>query len=258
MPAGATPAPRNPQTNKRTIGDWEFNYTGWKQPLQDPTLFRQGATKDNLFPESRRGKLDKDLLKKMGLTKERMQDRDALFFYQLLRPIGDPSKSGVEGDPRKPYYVNVSRYSTKYAMSVKEFDGIYSNEFRATNPEELLNWDGMVARNVNDFIGDCYVESQSNTFDEVVAGTMNLRRFLDIKRVLKLCAYDKEIKRGEPGFDPTIKYRLAWDTLVYNLNQFIEEAEADLTVDETTWANESFGPMQGNIKGKPGISKGGE
>jgi hypothetical protein len=37
------------------------------------------------------------------LTKERMQKGDALFFYQLLLPICDPSRSGVQDDPRKPF-----------------------------------------------------------------------------------------------------------------------------------------------------------
>lgn len=115
----------------------------------------------------------------------------------------------------------------------------------------------MVARNNNSYIGDCYIQSQSNTYDSIISETMHLRRWIDIKGVLKLCAYDKEIKRGQPGYDPTIKYRLVWDVMVHNLNQFIEEAERDLTLDETTWSNESFGPVQGNIKGKPGVSKGG-
>ena len=49
-----------------------------------------GATKQNLFLEDRDVQLDKDYyLRKMGLAKKRMEDCDALFFYQLLLPIVD-------------------------------------------------------------------------------------------------------------------------------------------------------------------------
>ena len=58
---------------------------------------------DNMFPDDRKGRLNPDLLEMMGLTSERMQECDALFFYQLLLPICDPSKSGVAGDPRRPF-----------------------------------------------------------------------------------------------------------------------------------------------------------
>jgi hypothetical protein len=36
----------------------------------------------------------------MKLTKKRIVEGDALFFFQLLLPMGDPKKSGIDDDPR--------------------------------------------------------------------------------------------------------------------------------------------------------------
>ena len=236
---------------------YKFYYQGWEQPLQDPSLYRDGCTKDNMFPSDRKGKLDGDLLKKMGLSKTRMDEKDALFFYQLLLPICDPSKSDIEGDPRKGFYVPTSRFTNLYAIDVKQRDGLYSNNFTNTNPEELVNFDGAVARSVNRYMGDCYAKEKENTYDPVIAENMHYRRFVDIKSCMKLCDHSQETKRGDDGYDPTQKYRLVWDVFVYNLNQFIEKADVDLTCDETSWSNESYADVQGGIKGKPGVSKGG-
>ena len=210
-----------------------------------------------MFPTDRKGRLDKDLLKKMGLTKERMQNGDALFFYQLLFPICNPKRSGIEGDPRQPYYLPRSQFTNSYAIDVKQRNGIYNNIFPHTHPEEQVNWDGIVARNVNDYIGDCYVKENQNTYDSVIADTMYFRRWLDIKSCLKLCDFRSETKRGDANYDPTQKYRLPWDVLVYNLNQFVEVADKDLTGDESSWPSEAYSDMHGLVPNKPGMSKGG-
>ncbi len=42
------------------------------------------------------------------------------------------------------------------------------------------------------------------------------------------------------------------------MNQFVKTAGLDLTVDETTWANALYADVQGHIKGKPGVVKGGQ
>ena len=84
MPAGTVVVPADPVTGERKVHGYEFHYTGWKQTINNPTLFRDGATKGNMFPAERKGRLDKDLLKKMGLTQSRMENNDALFFHQLL------------------------------------------------------------------------------------------------------------------------------------------------------------------------------
>lgn len=257
-PAGARAVPVNPATGKRTEGDWEFHYNGWKDQSNNPAFCRAGSTRDNIFPEGRpSAKLDAKLLEKMGLTPERMKDRDALFFHQLLLPMCDPSKSGIDGDPRKPFYTEVATCTNLYAIGVKGGGGDYGHAFRSVNSEELLNWDGIVIRNLNKNLNRSWVTENTNEYDPLIASTMPLRRFLDIKGNVKLCVYTDEKKRGDEGYDCTQKYGLVWDVTVFNLNQLLEVAGLDTTVDETTWGNASYADVQHRLKNKP-YSKGGQ
>ena len=107
LPTGVIPVPENID-GKRIDDGWEFFYRGWEGTDR---VFRDGATKDNVFPSERLGSLDGDLLVKMGLTKERVLDCDALFFHQLLLPMCRPSKSGIEQDPRKGFYDDVEGFT---------------------------------------------------------------------------------------------------------------------------------------------------
>ncbi len=139
------------------MGGYEFHYNGWKQPINDPSLWREGATRDNLFPPHRRAKLDAELLKKMALTRKRMEEKDALFFLQLLTPIANPSKSGIDKDPRKPFYSDVQTFTNVYSMSpMRDQGGESGHLFNTTNSQELMRWDGVVVRNVNEFVGNSW------------------------------------------------------------------------------------------------------
>jgi hypothetical protein len=73
---------------------------GWKE--ENPTIenCRFGATREDLFPADRDVTLDVTFFKKMGLSKQRMEECNAFFFYQLLLPIVDPAMSGINGDTR--------------------------------------------------------------------------------------------------------------------------------------------------------------
>ncbi len=55
---------------------------------------RFGASREDLLPADRDIQLDVTFLKKMGLTKQRMLECNASFFYQLILPIVDPILSG--------------------------------------------------------------------------------------------------------------------------------------------------------------------
>ncbi len=89
MPAGAVPVPINAVTGKREEGGYEFFYQGWKQKNPARENCRFGANREDLFPTDRDVKLDVTFLKKMGLSKRRMEQWDALFIYQLILPIVD-------------------------------------------------------------------------------------------------------------------------------------------------------------------------
>jgi hypothetical protein len=119
MPAGAVPVPNNAVTGKREEGGYEFFYQGWKKenPIRENCRF--GTTREDLFPTDRDVKLDVTFFKKIGLSKQRMEQCNALFLYQLILPIVDPAMSGIDGDTRMGYYKDVARNTNMYAFGVK-------------------------------------------------------------------------------------------------------------------------------------------
>ena len=143
MPTGAQPVHINPE-GKRIVGDWEFHYQGWEDEAEGNSG-RQGATSDDMFPDSRKGELDGGLLETLGLTKERMVDGDALFFQQLLLPMCDPNMSGVNADPRKAFYSKVETFSNLYAIQIG-LGGSYGHKFKNIVLDELVRFDGVVIR----------------------------------------------------------------------------------------------------------------
>ena len=95
-------------------------------------------TSGNLMPESRKGKLDVDVLTTHGLTKECMKDGDPLFFLQMLLPTCDPAKSGIEGDNRTPFYTVVRPHKNIYIVGQRGWDGGYHHDFKTKTKEELV------------------------------------------------------------------------------------------------------------------------
>lgn len=86
LPTGCKPF-KKIKDGKRMDGGWEFHYRGW---MVDPNeqgewVFsnRSGANQTNLFPESRKGQLDCEVLKKLGMKKKVMDEKDCLFFISL-------------------------------------------------------------------------------------------------------------------------------------------------------------------------------
>ncbi len=104
-------------------------------------------------------------LKNMGLSKQRMEECDALFFYQLLLPIVDPAMSGIKGDTRMGYYEDVARNTNMYAFGDKNRGGTCGHVFRPATAEEVLVWDGIVCCNINTNIAESWMMNQSNMFD---------------------------------------------------------------------------------------------
>jgi hypothetical protein len=85
MPTGAVPVPKNIDGVGK-FGDYTFHYDGWQSTVDENnennetyTKYRSDTTKNNLFPESRCGCLDAELLDKVGLTREKMQMGDSFF-----------------------------------------------------------------------------------------------------------------------------------------------------------------------------------
>ena len=259
LPTGVVPVPEN-NDGKRVVDGWEFFYQGWEGD-QDQS-FRDGATKDNVFPDERLGCLDVELLKKLGLTKERVVDCDALFFHQLLLPMCRPSKSGVENDPRKGFYDNVEGYSNAYALSELKMGSTYGHNFRAISIPELIHFDGVVVRDgvKGGTSGAIYRRWIPDGADccEKVMDSINFSRWLEVKRCMKLNNNLIAKKKGDENYDPAYKYDFIWKVLFYNINTITKEADLDLCGDETSWAHSGFSDVTGRILKKPRVSKGGQ
>jgi hypothetical protein len=137
---------------------------------------QSGATDTTPFPENRKGRLDYKLLKRIKLTKKRIVDGDALFFFQLLLPIGDSKKSGLENDPCLPYYSEVECWTQKYATSIR-LGGSYGHSFKEVMLEELLHFDSVVVRDGvyggTDGTMYCRWREGETTFDKDVAKSIS-------------------------------------------------------------------------------------
>ena len=115
-------------------------------------------------------------------------------------------------------------------------------------------------RNKTKSVVDSWNEAKDGCYDEVVAKSLPVTRFLDLKLNQKMIHPGTEAAmphRSETGYDPTRKYRMVWDVMTHNMNSVIKEGGKDLTFVETTWPNESFADAQGRLRGKK-AGKGGQ
>jgi hypothetical protein len=269
LPTGCTPVP--PIVGEsRMSGDWKFYYQGWESTNRH--CHRAGATAENLFPKERESTLDGSILKKLGMNAERVNGvggsnmPDPLFFYQLLLPMCDPSMSGVERDPRKPFYTKVSQFSNLYKYQTGIGNG-YGHDIPEVQMPEIVRFDGCVYRDGIRGGGDGALYRRwlkgSACEDVHVMNALSLHRFHQIKRIIKLNNNDSEsCKRSSPEYDPSHKFDMIYDTIVANIIALTEKGELDLTGDETTYAFQGFGErgsaIIARVLGKPGVTKGGQ
>ncbi|CAJ1934504.1 unnamed protein product [Cylindrotheca closterium] len=255
LPAGAKPVPLSDGNKKRTCNGWEFHYSPWENK-DSTTSFRSGASTKNMFPESRKGSLNSTTLKKLGLTKERMEKADALFFYQLIYPICDPKRSGIEGDPRKAYYFDVGGFTSKYAV-LHGYGSPYAPPFEPMYVWDLVVFHGILVRDGvhGGSKGAIYRRWDPTTscYDPEIAQAMSLYRWRQIKKVFKLNdIYDNSGRRDSPTYNPAHKFDLAYRVIVENCNSLTLHAELDQCADEMTWKLMGYGD------GKNGVTKGGQ
>ena len=85
----------------------------------------------------------------MGLTADKVKNTvglpDSLFFHQLLLPICDTNKSGVEDDGRINFYDDVQTFSALYQISNK-IGAAYGNELPLPSVDEFVKFDGVIIR----------------------------------------------------------------------------------------------------------------
>ena len=266
LPTGCRPVPLNKE-GKREVNGWEFFYKGWEsKKFKDA---RDGATPDNLFPQSRSSTLDLEILLNLGLTADRMRvpsdhRPDALWFLQLLLPMCDPSQSGIANDPRVPYYTEVTKFTNLYKYQTG-IGTTYGHEIPEVSMAELVRWDGCLIRDGVKGGGDGAIYRRwhigSAAYDPIIKKSMSVTRWNQIKRIFKLCNNDTAKKRGEDGYDPCYKYDMIYDAIVKNVIGITKNGELDLTGDETSWAFGGYGEKGGKAVHrftKPGITKGGQ
>ena len=97
IPTGVMPLPQD-ISGTRQINGWESHYYDWDDVVGP---HRNPVYDSKKFPPERKVYLDKDVLRKLGLTKHKMVVQDALFFYQILPSICDGKNYGIVDDPRR-------------------------------------------------------------------------------------------------------------------------------------------------------------
>ena len=273
LPTGITPVPANAngkriveqlitkgkgnRAKKEKIGEFEFHYRGWKRSDNEGP-FRSGATRDNLFPDERKGKLCRSALIKLGCTPARMKQADgapdSLFFYQLLLPICQTENSGVMGgDPRIGFYHKAARWSNTYAVRDLDIGNGLKHKYENVTMDELLRWDGVIV--MDGALGGSrgaifrrFDDSRDDNvcFNQHIASAFTKTRFMEIKRVYKLCDNEAVPKRGQPAYNPAYKYDYIYHCIVHNTTAITERAALDLCADESTYPYMGFGPGDGS------------
>ena len=81
----------------------------------------------------------------------------------------------------------MSEYTNLYAIAHLKWDGSYGRKFTLSIPEEHGHLDGIISRNPNDQITDNCDTNNGQRYNALIAGTMGVRRVLDLKRAIKLC-----------------------------------------------------------------------
>ena len=249
LPTGARPVPADGE-GKREMNGWKFHYKGWEST---ENKYRHGATTANLFPKEMEGCLDAEVLKELGLTKKRMEHCDALFFLQLILPLCDPSRSGVDNDPRKPYYTEVEKF-TNMGKAESGYGGSYGHTWKASTACDQAKFDGALIHDgvLGGSNGAIYRrwDPDNVCFSKHISEGLSATRFCELKRAKKLCHNGSSPKRGQPGYDPAYKFTLIYDTIVHNTNAITKYADENQVIDESTWGHGGYGEAGSGLTGR--------
>ena len=162
----------------------------------------------------------------------------------------DPTKSGISGDPRLPFYSHVEKWSNKYATSLG-CGGSYGHSFLSATIPELVHFDSVVVRDgVKGGSGGALHlqwDGSSSCYDPQVEATITQSRWLQLKRIYKLCDNDQAPKKGQDNYNPAYKYDYLFCCIVENMNAITRRADLDLCQDETTYATQAYGEAGTNL-----------
>ena len=143
------------------------------------------------------------------------------FFNQSLLPICDIEKSDVEDDPRILYYSEIEGLSNLYTYQIG-LGGSYCHSYCNVTAKEMWRHNGVVVRDGvrGGSDGALYRRQMSSgsDYDKTICSSHTHCRWLQIKRVKKLCNNDTCPKRGEFDYDPTFKYDYVYKCIFHNVN----------------------------------------
>jgi hypothetical protein len=226
-PAGAMVIPAN-EHGERELNGWRFHYQGWTPDAFDKSTYVRGeATQQDLKPDSRKGSLDANILRKHGCDADRVRD-DPLFFYQLLFPFCPPESSGIEDDSRMPYHSHVAIFTNIYASISGGGSGM-GHDWRNVTVPELVHWTGVPIRHgsLDGKPGTTFSRWNKHDprYDSAIADVMTIERWKSIKRYFKLNNNLLSKSRGMEGYDPCAKYDYIYKCLVHNMNYLTLRAD---------------------------------
>ena len=212
------------------------------------------------------GKLDAEILKKLGLNRKRMETGDAAFFLQLVLLFCNPFLSGIQDDLRMPFFMEEERFN-----NVSKFEsgrrGTYGHGWMPTTAKEFVNVHGVTVCNgvkgsTKSAIHHRWMKgSTSTSYDYKIANTMRLTRFGELKCSIKLCHNGSCPQRGQVNYDPAYKFDIIWKTMVHNCNSIILRAKENQTIDEIMWSHSGHGEAGSGITGRlrnKKVNKGGQ
>ena len=112
------------------------------------------------------------------MCKRVLDEKNFLFFYQLVLPICDTERSGIKDDVILPYYSQVEKWSNLYAYQLG-LGGSYGHEYKNISVKEIVRHDGCIIRDGvrGGSSGAIYLRWQIGAdYDDHVSMSMAFRR----------------------------------------------------------------------------------
>ena len=72
-------------------------------------------------------------------------------------------------------------------------------------------------------------------YNQIIANNITKAQWKTIKRYFKLSMGIEKSKKDSPSYNPCAKYGYIYHCLTHNMNYVTSEANADATIDKTTW-----------------------
>ena len=163
---------------------------------REDQMSRKYASRKNLFPKERKGCLDVNKLKRHGVTRERLRNKDLLLIYQFILPIHDMQDTKITNDGRIPFYSKKVVWDNNYRnATTRSGRGNRGKEIEI--PDEV-HFDGILFYSGSDGGGHDihkrWKKGSSRYLSKIAESPMKYYRWLQVKRFSKL----NDNKDGKP------------------------------------------------------------